>query len=58
MKGGDGATVKLARESEPQPDLHLRVPRELGGRSWIDPDGYLVGAPELIVEICALKSLV
>jgi Uma2 family endonuclease len=44
--------VRLDLDNEPQPDLMLRVtgPR---GRSRIDADGYLTGAPELVVEVAA-----
>jgi Uma2 family endonuclease len=31
--------------------LNLRVPGTLGGNNWIDAAGYIVGAPELLVEI-------
>src|SRR5439155_24522592 len=34
----------------PQPDLQLRIPEELGGRSRI-VGGYVSGPPELIVEV-------
>jgi Uma2 family endonuclease len=47
----NNATVKLDPAGEPQPDCQLRVPRELGGQSYVDDDGYIVGAPELLVEI-------
>ena len=46
-----GATVILAEESEPQPDLALRVLTECGGQSWVTEDNYYAGAPELIAEI-------
>jgi Uma2 family endonuclease len=51
VRGGDGSTVKLDPEGEPQPDHQLRIPAELGGRSGVDADGYLTGGPELIVEV-------
>jgi Uma2 family endonuclease len=51
LKGNIGSTVKLSLESEPQPDLHIRILGELGGRIGIDSEGYLTGAPELVVEI-------
>jgi Uma2 family endonuclease len=47
----DNATVLLGDDSEPQPDLHLRLSPEVGGRSAPGPDGYLVGPPELVCEI-------
>jgi Uma2 family endonuclease len=51
VDGGDGGTVKLDRRGEPQPDCDLRIPADLGGQSDVDTEGYLVGAPELVVEI-------
>jgi hypothetical protein len=51
VDGADGSTAKLDRKGEPQPDSDLRIPVELGGQSNVDANGYLVGAPELVVEI-------
>lgn len=48
---GDNATVRLDLDNEPQPDALLRI--EVGGQSTISQDGYVEGAPELIVEIAA-----
>ncbi|CAD5972898.1 hypothetical protein PCC9214_03942 [Planktothrix tepida] len=48
---GDNATVRLDLDNEPQPDALLRI--EVGGQSRISQDGYVEGAPELIVEIAA-----
>lgn len=45
------ATAILGEESEPQPDLGLRILPEYGGQSWTTPDGYLQGAPELLIEV-------
>jgi Uma2 family endonuclease len=47
----DNATTILGEESEPQPDLALRVLSDYGGRSRETHDDYVVGPPELIVEI-------
>jgi Uma2 family endonuclease len=47
----NNATVKLDPTGEPQPDCQLRVPRDLGGQSYVDDDGYIAGAPELVAEI-------
>jgi Uma2 family endonuclease len=45
------ATTILGEESEPQPDLGLRILPEFGGQSRDTPDDYVEGAPELLVEI-------
>jgi Uma2 family endonuclease len=50
--GGNG-TVKLDVDNVPQPDAALRILEQWGGRSHIDEKGYLVGPPELVVEIAA-----
>ena len=46
----DNTTVRLDTDNEPQPDALLRLEK---GQSRIDDDGYIEGAPELIVEIAA-----
>jgi hypothetical protein len=51
VDGGDGGTVKIDQQGEPQPDCDLRIPAEMGGQSDVDEDGYLFGAPELVLEI-------
>jgi Uma2 family endonuclease len=51
VSGANNATVKLDRKGEPQPDCQLRIPKELGGQSYVDDEGYVAGAPELVVEI-------
>jgi Uma2 family endonuclease len=45
------ATAILDEESEPQPDLSMRIRPEYGGQSQTSPGNYLQGAPELLVEI-------
>ena len=44
-------TVKLDREGEPQPDHLLLILPGYGGQSHVDAKRYLVGPPELVVEI-------
>jgi Uma2 family endonuclease len=51
VEGGDNLTTILDKDSEPQPDLLLRLLTENGGQSHYNADDYLVGAPELAVEI-------
>ncbi|HTU18231.1 MAG TPA: Uma2 family endonuclease [Gemmataceae bacterium] len=45
------ATAILDEESEPQPDLGLRILPDYGGQSRTTDDDYLEGAPELLVEV-------
>lgn len=50
------ATVLFDRDNVPQPDALLRVLRECGGNAEVNPNGYLEGAPELVVEIAASSA--
>jgi Uma2 family endonuclease len=45
------ATTILGEESEPQPDLALRVLPEYAGQSRDTEDDYIEGPPELLVKI-------
>jgi Uma2 family endonuclease len=47
----DSTTTILDEESEPQPDLALRILPEWGGQSETDADDYVTGAPEWMAEI-------
>jgi len=49
----DAPTVRLDLDNEPQPDAVLF---KTTGPIQIDADGYLTGAPELIVEIAASSA--
>src|SRR5438093_6917044 len=46
-------TAQLDIENVPQPDNLLRIREACGGQSRVDEHDYLVGAPELVVEIAA-----
>ncbi len=50
VRSGKNATVILGPFGEVQPDAHLRIPQALGGQTKIER-GYIVGAPELVIEI-------
>lgn len=45
----DNPSVRLGPFDEPQPDLLLRLLE--GGTSKVDAEGYVVGPPELVVEV-------
>jgi len=51
VAGATDATVRLDLDNCPQPDLHLRILGQYGGRTRISPDRYVVGAPELVGEV-------
>lgn len=52
----DNASVRLDTENEVQPDAVLRIREEYGGQSRQSEDDYLIGAPELVVEIAASSA--
>lgn len=51
VESADNTTTILSDDSEPQPDLFLRVLPEYGGQSLTTEDDYVEGAPELVAEI-------
>ncbi|MDA1017935.1 MAG: Uma2 family endonuclease [Planctomycetota bacterium] len=50
VRAGDNSTLWLDVDNAPQPDCYLRLEEQAGGQSRVE-DGYIFGAPELIVEI-------
>lgn len=44
-------TVRLADDTEVQPDAFLRLTAEAGGQAPIDADAFVAGAPELVIEV-------
>ena len=51
LETGDNGTIRLGEDSQPQPDLHLRILPEYGGRSRTTGDEYVEGPPELVAEV-------
>lgn len=45
------ASVRLDLDNEPQPDAVLLIKPEHGGQAKVSSDGFLDGAPELVVEV-------
>ncbi len=56
VAGYDNASVRMDLGNMPQPDLCLCVDPALGGRARVDADDYLVGSPELVVEVAASSA--
>ncbi len=52
----DNSTVRLDLDNEPQPDVQLFIDPALGGQAAIDDDGYVEGAPELVVEVASSSA--
>lgn len=55
---GDNPTVRLDLDNEPQPDAVLLIDSQCGGQSSLSNDGYIEGAPELVVEIAASTATI
>ena len=49
----DNATAILSDLSEPQPDAALIIEPACGGQTSLSPNGYVLGPPELIVEVAS-----
>ena len=49
VEAAQNLTTILSDESEPQPDLCLRIPSS--GRSSVNAKEYVVGPPELVIEV-------
>lgn len=49
--GSAGNVTTMLLEDAPQPDRHLRILPESGGKSWLQ-GRYLGGPAELIAEVC------
>jgi hypothetical protein len=50
LQTGENGTLRLGEDSQPQPDLFLRILPEHGGRSRTGA-GYVEGPPELVAEV-------
>ena len=57
-RASTNTTTRLGADEVPQPDGSLRLLPEYGGQVRMDKKGYLVGAPELVVEIAASSASV
>ncbi|RLT32143.1 MAG: Uma2 family endonuclease [Chloroflexi bacterium] len=51
ISAADNGSLRMDDENELQPDLSLWIDRAGKGRARVDEDDFLVGAPELIVEV-------
>lgn len=56
VRSATNSTTRLGPDDVPQPDALLRILPEHGGQSRLDAAGYLLGAPELVVEIAASSA--
>jgi Uma2 family endonuclease len=51
LRAAENASVFLDDAGETQPDVHLRMLQEFGGQTHVNADDYVVGAPELVLEV-------
>jgi hypothetical protein len=51
--GSDNATIRMNTDNDPQPDLCLL---RVDGQTRFDEGGYILGAPEMIVEIAGSSA--
>lgn len=49
----DNVSYRIDRDNEFQPDLMLMISPDHGGHTKISTDGFVEGAPELIVEVAS-----
>lgn len=52
----DNGSVRIDDDNEPQPDVCLWIDVSGKGQAQVDKDGYLSGAPELVIEIAASSA--
>lgn len=52
LRMADNSTYRLDEETEPQPDVSMWIDKP-SARAQVDEDDYLIGAPELLVEVAA-----
>jgi Putative restriction endonuclease len=50
VRSVSNVSTVLGDDSEVQPDLQLRIKENFGGQARVE-EGYLVGAPELVIEV-------
>lgn len=53
LRMADSSTYRLDEENELQPDVSVWIEQPINGGAQIDADDYLIGAPELLVEVAA-----
>jgi Uma2 family endonuclease len=56
VRVGDNTTARLDLDNEPQPDGSLLIDPECGGQTRISADGYIEGAPELVLEVASSSA--
>jgi len=57
-RASSNVTVRFGPEDVHQPDVSLRILPEYGSQVRLDPKKYILGAPELIVEVAATSAAI
>ncbi len=58
LRFSDNSTFRLDMDNEPQPDISVWIDRGPLARATVDEDDFLVGVPELLIEIAASSAAV
>lgn len=53
VRVSDNGSIRLDTDNMPQPDVFVLLAPACGGQARVDDEGYVDGAPELIVEVAA-----
>ncbi len=56
VEGSDNGSVRIDDDNMTQPDLALYITQSAGGTATINPDGYFVARPELVVEVASSSA--
>jgi Uma2 family endonuclease len=56
VEASDNSTVRLDLDNEPQPDALLLIAPERGGQTHLSEEGYIEGAPELMLEVASSSA--
>ena len=56
LTAGSEGSVRLGKQSMPQPDVFLMIDPKLGGQVKVDPDDFVRGVPELVAEVAATTA--
>lgn len=56
LTAGDNGSVRLDPRNMPQPDLYVLILPTHGGQARISDDGFVVGAPEMALEVSASSA--
>lgn len=56
VEASDNSTIRLDLDNEPQPDALLFIAPECGGQIRLGEDGYIEGAPELVIEVASSSA--